>query len=766
MNLSILLFVSAVSAVSLLPALPEPGWLVLGSPIGVIGLVWRGSRHVAAVYLGFAWAVAQGAAGLADRLPASLEGREVLLTGTVVSVPQSRESSTRFRFRLDDCGACWTRATVDLSWYRADVRPVPGQRWQFTARLKRPRGSVNPHLFDYDGWLLSEGIAARGYVRTDPVPHLLGDDPWAVPHHRLRFWLREHLLAALDGAPLRGLIVALTLGESGEIGPAHWRTLSNTGTNHLLIISGLHIGLVAALGYRLFVLLLRRCAPEGRFCRNAPRIAGICALLLAAGYGAVAGFGLPVQRALAMAVVALSGLILGRRIGADTMFCVALLMVTLLDPLAALRPGFWLSFGAVFALLVAFAARNVFERGPMVWLAAAIRTQWVVFVGMFPLLLHLVSQVSLVSFAINLVAIPWIGLLVVPLLLLCIPAFAIHASLGAWASQLAACTLSMLWHLLEFVAALDWVWLATASNRLFTLMASLGAVILLLPGGVVPRWTGLVMALPLLTAMPGIRDGELVVQVLDVGQGLAVVVESDDGLMLYDAGPRYGERFDAGEQIVTPMLRQAGRRRRIDFLVVSHGDVDHAGGVSAVRRNFLAKRMFAQRGSKLVAEPCDDDVRLEQGDTTWTVFAARGGELDQNDRSCIVLVETPGFAVLLPGDIEAAGERMLVSRALPAVDVIVMPHHGSGSSSTPGLINKVTPDIAVVSRGYRNRFGHPDPAVLRRYFHRGVKILDTARDGAVTISWRPGAGVSVVTARGRRPRFWYDERARTPLPLN
>lgn len=750
MNLCILLFVGGVGAVSLLPVLPDAGYLVAGSPIALLGLFWRGARPPAAMYLGLAWAAGQGAAGLAERLPASLEGRDLVLTGTVVDLPQSREALTRFRFRLGECRSCWAETTINLSWYRADKRVVPGQRWRLPVRLTRPRGSVNPGLFDYDAWLLSEGIAARGYVRSKPTPRLIGFDPWAVPHHRLRLLLREKLMAALDDVPLRGLIVALTLGESGEIGPAQWRTLSDTGTNHLLIISGLHVGLVAAFGYRLCLLLFRR------HCRNAPRIAGIGALILAVGYGAVAGFGLPVQRALVMAAVALSGLILNRRIGADTMFCVALLIVTLLDPLAVLRPGFWLSFGAVLALLIAFAARNVFDRGRATWLAAAVRTQWVVFVGMFPLLLHLVFQVSLVSFAVNLIAIPWIGLLVVPLLLLCIPAFAIHAQLGTWLAQLAAIALSGLWRVLETLAGLDWVWLASAPNPWFTLMGLFGALTFLLPAGVVPRWTGLVMVLPLLTAAPAQREGEVVVRVLDVGQGLAVIVETDDHVLLYDAGPRYGQRFDAGEQIVTPMLRHMGNRRRIDAFVVSHSDIDHAGGAAAVQRNFLAEHVIAQRGTALVAEPCDRDVRFETGETTWTVFAAGGTELDRNDRSCIVLVETPGFAVLLPGDIEAAGERALMGRALPDIDVMVMPHHGSRSSSTPGLINQVTPDIAVVSRGYRNRFGHPDPTVLRRYLHRGVKVLDTARHGAVTIIWRAETGVSVATARGRHPRFWYD----------
>lgn len=625
--------------------------------------------------------------------------------------------------------------------------PGPGERWRMTVRLSRPRGSVNFELFDYDGWLLAEEVAATGYVISPHESQWLGDSA-SAPHHQLRAWLRDALRRSQGDDDLAGLLVALTIGESAEIGPRAWRVLSDTGTNHLLIISGLHVGLVTAMCFRLVRWLQKLLRIPGS------RVAAVSALLLAFGYGAIAGLGLPVQRALVMTTVALAGPVLGRNVNARDMFCVALVAVVLIDPLAPVRAGFWLSFGAVFVLVYAFAGRTMAVAGDWRWwLVASMRTQWVVFLGMAPMLALLVHQVSLVSFVVNLVAIPWIGLTVVPLLLLAVPAFAVAPSLGHVLVSVAKSALSVLWTFLEHVAAQGWVFRPAAIEPWQIVVALLGALVLLAPRGIVPRWPGVILFVVFLAPTRELAPGEVVIEVLDVGQGLSVLVDSRDFTLVYDAGPRYGDRFDAGQQVVTPRLWRRGHAHHVDALVVSHGDMDHAGGVNAITNNFTVGQRWAQAREHF--SPCAHGEILHDGPVRFvllpTAEAATG-----NDRSCMVLITSADFAVLLPGDIEAIGEAHLLGMNPRQVDVLLAPHHGSRSSSSPALINRLQPGLVIFSTRYGNRFGHPDERVLHRYRRRFVDVYNTAADGAVVVRYHPGPGLSVETARTVRRRFWYD----------
>jgi competence protein ComEC len=663
--------------------------------------------------------------GLEQRLPGVLEGQDLVVIGRVVSLPQVRPEVVRFRLRLESCGGCQETTVIRLNWYRPGHVIIPGQVWQLPVKLSRPRGLVIPGLFDYQGWLFRQGINATGYVRPNVAPQLLDDRPFSVPHHRLRYFIRQQLLANHGSSEVAGLMVALALGVSDAIDAGQWRQLSRTGTNHLLIISGLHVGLVAAGLYWLLRQLLRH-----------QRTAAMLTLVLTFLYGAVAGLGLPVQRSLVMLLVALLATQLSRRVSPAYGLLVALAIVTIIDPLAVLSAGFWLSFSAVALLLFGFVGRTyaVPRHRVWQWLHGMLASQWIVFVGITPLLFLFVYQVSLAAMPVNLIAIPWVSLTVVPPILISMVLMPVASSAAEIAGLVAEWSLTWLWQFVGAAAALNPVFPARSISLLDTLFGMAGAVLLLAPKGLMPRWPGLIAFLPLLCgqAPGGSSDGDaaLLIRVLDVGQGLAVILRSRHHVFLFDTGPRSASGFDAGEQIVLPSLKQL-QVRRIDALTVSHEDLDHRGGLDAIQRDLPVLSLIDD------ASGCHG--RQFEFDAIQYRLLSMRDALNRNDRSCILLIRFGPFSALLPGDIELDGERFLLDQDIGAVNLLVSPHHGSISSSTPAFLNRIQPEWVVVSSGYRNRFHHPHPKVIARYLHRQAGVINTATAGAVDVRvWQDG----------------------------
>jgi competence protein ComEC len=741
-NLIILVFVAASVLVTWLPRLPEPGLLIVMLVIAVCTAACPRTRIIAGFLSGIVYCSMAAHERLTNWLPSDFEGVDLKVTGMVASLPEDRDGIRRFRFRCEDC---WSPATIVLSAYDRDLALIPGERWQFMVRLRRPRGLVNPGLFDYQGWLLAQDIVATGYVLPSADAVRLEVAGLRQLPNRFRATIRAAIRAASTGPGLSGLVTALTIGENAGISPRDWETLSKTGTNHLLIISGLHVGLVAA-GTLLFAnILIRLCG------FNLPRLSFAFSFVCACGYGALAGLGLPVQRALIMTGIALWSVVSVRRPGLFKIYCLALLGVTLLDPFAPLGAGFWLSFGAVGLLLFGFGGRVAGDSSPglLKWSERALKSQWLVYVGMSPILLAVVDQVSVVAFAANLIAIPWVSLLVVPVLL--VASVMVVAAIPGSESmiQLGEFLLYAIWRVLERLADLDMILTSGGAGLLSQLVAILGAIILLVPRGLVPRWIGVVLLLPVFLPLhDDLTRGSFELSVLDVGQGLAIAVRTSEHTLLYDAGPRYGERFDTGREIVVPFLRSKGIHV-IDDLVLSHGDIDHAGGVAAVMDAFTVART---RG--LTVDSCRAAEVILEGAVSMVLLGQPPGS-SSNDRSCILLIEAAGFAVLLPGDIEEVGESYVMNLDVEA-DLVVAPHHGSASSSGPGFLNQLKPKFAVFSTGYGNRFGHPDASVMRRYHLRGVRLYNTADDGAVTLTYHPGELPEINRARFLRRRFWYD----------
>ena len=738
----------------------------------------RASRLIVACLtsaaMGFFWAAWFAQQRLADELPALWESRDIHLVGVIAKLPQSFERGIRFELDVERVLTADAKvpSRISLSWYgtwnqvgRAGTVSElhVGERWQFAVRLRRPHGTANPHGFDYEAWLLERGIRATGYVRAQATP--IRVEPFVVrPGYvveRLREVARARILAALPDHIAAGVIAALVMGDQRAITSEQWTTFTRTGVNHLVSISGLHITMIAALLFALVDALWRHSV-RLTLALPARKAAVICALGGALFYAAIAGFAVPAQRTVYMLSVAAVALWLGQISSAAAVLCAALFVVTVLDPWAVLAPGFWLSFGAVALILYVSLGRL----RPPHWLIVWMRTQWAVTLGLVPALLVLFQQVSLVSPIANAFAIPVISWIVVPIALIGTVMPAPIDFVLRLAHEVMAYTLRAL----EWLAsAPDGVWQQHAPLPWAVLSAFVGIAWMLLPRGFPGRWCGFVLIVPLFTAVPRGPDyGSAWVTVLDVGQGLAVVIRTASHTLLYDTGPYYSQEADSGNRIVVPFLRAVGVRR-LDGIIITHADNDHAGGAgsvaAAVPIGWLASSIPPEHPLHAAigdSRPCFagqrwqwDGVDFEMLHPSWhsyTVPAMRA-----NDRSCVLRVEALGRRILLAGDAEARSEREMLARVPEKLqaDILVVPHHGSTTSSSVEFIAGVRPEVAVFTVGYRNRFGHPRPEILQRYLDYGSRLLRTDHHGALSFDIEPGS-VHLRAHRAERKRYWQD----------
>ena len=712
---------------------------------------------LAAVGLGFCWAHLWACALLCNPFPQELAGEDVRAVGRIASLPDRNARRTRFLFRItaleSEAGAVGFGGLVRLSWYRDAPALAAGERWRLRLRLKPPHGFVNPGGFDYERWLFRQQVAATGYVRDAGVAERLAAGAGPYWLDRWRQGLRARLHAALPAGVGRALIPALVIGERGGLGPAQWQVFSRTGTSHLIAISGLHVGLVAG---AVFLLVRRLWArlPALALRLAAPRAGAAAGLLAALGYAALAGFAVSTQRALVMLAVVLGALIAGRTLRPAAALVLALGAVLLADPAAVLDYGFWLSFGAVALLLYALGQRL----GPPGMVARWGAAQWAVAVGLFPLLILFFGSASLVAPLINLIALPLFGVLL-PLVL----SAAVMTLASGWALPLvlAAWPLEQGYALLERVADAPWA-AATLGGRPDWAWgaALLGVVLVLAPRGLPGRWLGAVMLLPLWLAEPrGPPRGALDLALLDVGQGLAAVLRTAEHAVVYDVGPRFPSGFNTADAVVLPYLRQAGIDR-LDLLILSHADQDHAGGVRELVDALPVARVLSGEPGELVevgAQPCRRGQNWRWDDVRFRVLHPSDGSESGNDSSCVLRVTAGGASLLLTGDIGAPVERALAQREGRALSsrVLVAGHHGSASSSTAVFVDAVQPEWVLFSAGWMNRWGFPAEAVRDRILARGARTLNTATSGAIELRLGPGAEVAISgLGRTRAARLW------------
>jgi competence protein ComEC len=740
MRTAILALVSGLLMLRFLPALP-PFWLLaLLSLAGLMLLPFR-SYPIALFLFGFTWACVSAQWALDDRLARPLDGRTVWLQGQVVGLPEVADGVVRFQLEQAVSRRAELPARLRLAWYDGPVMRA-GEMWRLAVRLKRPHGLVNPQAFDYEAWLLAQRIGATGTVKTgERLSPADGAGAW-------RDQLRQQLLAT-PAHGREGALAALVLGDGSGLSSADWRVLQSTGTVHLMVISGQHIGLLATLLYGLVAGLARLgCWP-----RTWPWLPCACGLAFsgALSYGFLAGFEVPVQRACVMVGLVLLWRLRFRHLGVWLPLLLALLAVLLREPLASLQPGFWLSFGAVMLLSLIFSGRL----GVWFWWVTLWRAQWAMAVGLLPLLLALGLPVSGSGPLANLVAVPLVGLLVVPLALLgtlLLPLPWVGAALLGGAGWL----LDLLFELLAQLALWLPAWLPSALPFWAWLLVALGALVLVLPAALPVRSLGVLMLLPLqFTAQQRPEYARAEVWMLDIGQGLAVLVRTHKHDLLYDAGPRFGE-FDTGERVVLPSLR-ALDVRKLDLLLLSHADNDHAGGAAAIKRGLPVSRVLSGEPDKLAhslkADGCNrehwqwDGVQFD----TWQWADATDG----NQASCVLLIEANGERLWLTGDIDSRAEQALLNSglAMPA-QWLLAPHHGSRTSSSAALLAQVKPAAVLISRGAHNAFGHPHAEVVARYQAIAAQPYDTAVHGAVRIrlgAFEPGQGLR------DHARFWREK---------
>ncbi|MBK7416461.1 MAG: DNA internalization-related competence protein ComEC/Rec2 [Dechloromonas sp.] len=750
MRLNILAFAAGILLLQWQPALPSIGaWLMLGGLLLLLAWRWP-TRSVKALALlgcflfGFGFACWRAEIRLADELPTAWEGRDIELVGVVASLPQDFSHGTRFEFEVEK--TLTTTAVVPphimLSWYqgRGDEDSAerlivkPGERWKFTTRLKRPHGNANPKAFDYEVWLLERGIRASGYIRANP-PQLLADMVWSPNYllERLRFKVRERLLSVLPAEtyPLTGILVALAIGDQKSVNGDLWTTFNRTSTTHLFSVSGSHITLVAALFAGLVGWVWRR-VPVLALRLPAQRVALLAGCLMAFIYVFLAGFGVPAQRTLYMLLVAALAVSSGRILAPSRILCLALLVVLLIDPWAVLAAGFWLSFGAVGALLYVGSALVGEGRGWRDQVRAWGVLQWTATLASLPVLLLIFQQFSLVSPLANALAIPVITFIVTPLALL-------GAVLPWWPILLVAHTiLGWLMIFLEWCAVWP-VWQIPAPPLWAAVTAAIGVAICLLPRGMAGRGIGLVMLVPVVfwpVAHP--PEGSVQITVLDVGQGLSAVIQTHAHTLIYDPGPLYSAESDAGQRVVVPYLRTLGVNQ-IDMLMVTHRDSDHAGGLASVQ-SALAVDEVRSSMPEIPGQRCESGQRWVWDGVTFEVLHPSAEAYEANPKSnhlsCVLMVEAGGRRMLLTSDIEAPDEVALLARhsGKLTADVLLVPHHGSRTSSTPAFIEAVGARDVLIPVGYRNRFGHPKAEIVARYETAGPRIWRTDRDGALSVA--------------------------------
>jgi competence protein ComEC len=773
----------------------QAAWILAPSLIIFINFkqvfVKKLSLFILASLLGFFWAALFATHRLSDELPHDWQQKNIEIIGVVASLPEVTERGERFRFDVekiltkDDTKTLKVPQHISLNFYREIESPKlenapaltnyfhAGERWQFTVRLKRPHSTYNPHGFDFEGWALAENMRATGVIRNKSGYKKLSNFVFKPSYliEEAREKVGNRITQALANKPYAGVIRALVVGDDSQITQALWDIFFRTGVGHLVSISGLHITMLAGLAFSITAFFWRRFPglvmrlPT----RKAATIAGVLAALM---YAALAGWSVPTQRTIFMLLTFATALLLARNLAISRVLAIALIVVVLLDPWAVTAPGFWLSFGAV--ALISYVTVNRLKATN--WLRTAINTQWAITLGLLPLLIVMFGQASIVSPLANLFAIPIISLLVVPLAIF---GSLLHLDLVL---QLAHFILQICMHGLDYLATFQ-TWQQAAPPMWTLLVAMFGVLWLLLPRGFPQRWLGLILLLPLFfveVERPNL--GEMKVAVLDVGQGLAVVIQTKNHTLLYDAGSRYSAQNDAGSKIVVPYLRGEGIAK-LDGFIVSHDDIDHNGGAASVLAlapvNWLASSFnldtdnLSKKNMKCFAGQYWrwDDVNFEVLHPSLESYENLA--IKDNNRSCVVKVTSEFGSVLLTGDIEKEAEKSILETDLQAnihaasgdalnnddllkSDVLIVPHHGSKTSSTVDFVQAVGAKHSIFTVGYLNRFKHPKLLIEKRFEESGAMTYRSDYQGAVLIDFKKNNLIKITAWRQSQPRYWHD----------
>jgi competence protein ComEC len=781
------------------------------------------------IVLGYCYAVVYANQQLSYRLNEDFVGKNLLVNGTIASIPVDGEKGQRFEFNVEQLNFVDTGNTRDntalkspaiilkkirLSWYYGTAVNA-GEKWQFEVRLKPPHGFQNPGGFDYEGWLFQHGIQATGYIRQSELNKkqsmsidgvfLPGLDRLYIDGIRQRLGDRIDEVAQQSFTDEKSksfaLIKALAIGDKSSISKQQWQVLTATGTSHLMAISGLHIGLAALFAY----VLIRRLVPVSIIkILPAQHVALIGGLFVALLYALVAGFSVPTQRAFIMLFILSMMMLIRRNHRPVDALGFALIVVLLIDPLAVLSAGFWFSFSAVAVIFISVDSysNEAYKQqdSPLdhTWQKVLfivkkwIRLQFLISLFLLPLSLFMFQQVSLVSPLANLLLIPYVSFLVVPLVLLALCVTYLSPELADHLFYYAASMLDFIWPALTYLSELPYaLWIKGDVGTAILLMSTAGIAVVYFSRSlfrpVVEKYNSkwlragaylsiLVIASSLLLPLfyqgdPLLQHTEYKVTVLDVGQGSAAVVQTKNHVLVFDTGAKYSEKFDVGSAVVIPYLRSQGIRF-IDRLIISHGDADHIGGAEAVLNAFPSAAVVGRNIERLLSDnkqPCVAGLEWYWDGVSFEFLSpqmlSEEAELDEkkavagkrNNMSCVLKVSSPAGSALFTGDIEKIVERRLVEKTAGMLksDLLIVPHHGSKTSSGQHFLDTVDAKISIFSVGYQNRYKLPNKHVLSRYQATDSDIFRTDKNGAITLTFLTDKSTQIEKYRESSKRYWH-----------
>ncbi len=689
-----------------------------------------------------------------ERIEAAFVGDSIVVDARVADFPRQNGSTVGF---VAEVGTNpWVPSRIRVSWFEPDQVVRFGDVWRLELRLRRPRGSSNPGDFDYEGWLFRERIAATAYVVAGKRNLLLNSNELGRVD-QLRQGIVDRLLQS-DLAPERAAVLAaITVGARHLLTTGQWERYARTGTSHLMAISGLHVGMVAAAAYVIGIALSVLVSRRGNHHRAAVVTALCCALV----YATLSGMAIPARRATLMIGIVAMFSLAGRPLQPLAVLAIAAAILAVWDPLATMAPGFKLSFGAVW-VLIWLASRLAHGRRRFAYLRQLTAMQFVLLLGLMPLTVMLFERVAMTAPLVNLLAVPVFAIVTVPCALAGVVLGGKLQLAGDGLLWAAAASLEAVELVIGYAASIPLVNTRTAAFAGWSQLWLLAPVawIVLPPAWPCRGFAWLAAAAIVAWSPPRPEPGCAAVSILDVGQGLAAVVETTDSNLLYDTGPAYRGGGSAAESVVLPFLASRGIRS-LDQLVVSHSDLDHSGGLATIIDALPATTVFAgeRPGENATIRACVAGEGWQSGGVLFEFLhppAAAGAA--GNDASCVLQVRVGQYAVLLPGDIEREAERTLLhSGSLQPVTAVIAPHHGSATSSSPGFVLALRPALVVVPAGFGNRWGLPDREVVARWRAIGARVETTADSGAIqfTVCQRGGIG-QVTSNRDRRRRIWHE----------
>ena len=759
-----LLFYSlGISLIAFLPHIPSLPIFYIALLIGIIILILMFLFYyfplvlmVSSMLLGIAIGLLYGQHILENILPDYLQNQTIELQGIIIDIPNKSNQCSRFDFVLTPNQHITISGKIKLSWYHPPILHA-GDIWTLSVRLKRPHSFSSPYTFDAEAWAIRSGITAMGYVLTGQ--YVKRDTSILSRLNALRESIHLHIQNATsiyDNPVSSSILSALLVGYKSGIPPALWKTFTVTGTAHLVVISGLHIGFVALLGYWL-MLFLGRYIFVPWITLPLPHLANIFSLILAIGYALLAGFDIPVQRALMMILVARIGPIFSLRPAPSTLIITALAVVLTLQPLAITSTGFWYSFWIVAVLLYYFS--NRFDYQATRW-RKFIKPQWVAFCAISPLLLFNTQAVSLLSPLINFIAIPFCSLLLVPMLLFSVPLTFFLPKGTSWLWLiLDRCTLwfvDALTYITPFCESLAWQLSMTMAALICTV---LGVLLLLSPPQLQLRKISLFFFLPLI--FPKIdtpKYGTAAVTIFDVGQGLAVLIQTQNHTLLYDTGDKFGEHKSIADHVIIPWLTHQNIKK-LDLIVISHDDQDHTGGLKSLTQ--YSKNTLVISGTPIKKFPNASLATKHPDQWVWDgitfkVIRSHTTYKKTNDQSCILRINSETDSILLPGDISTRVETKLVQeqKILPST-YLIAPHHGSRYSLSNTFLDAVQPSAILFSSGYCNRFKHPEKSTLQRAQNCGADLWNTASHGTLSLILGSNKSTQVSGYRLSQRRYWW-----------